>query len=215
MFEKTAQAQKRHWSTWFIFALAGAVVVILGFFIVQLFLSGTLVSVEEKVETDGGTSGESQATSNSELESNLKMYRNDEWRFSFKYPSGWKIEDPASYSKVAMLNLAVWPETEDVFYPVRVVITPKWWIDRILDDPDQVKQPVTIDGVTGWSYDSITMSVIPTTEYLLLINDEYWINLSIQQEFADQLSMILDTFKLHRPLPTLAELGIEPYLPEW
>lgn len=142
-----------------------------------------------------------------------QVYINQKWRFSFEYPKGWEIREPAFGSASSLFNLAVWPEAHDAFDPVTINITPKWWMDRVLETSAKDKKVATaIVGRPGWTYPSVTMSVLLTQEYLVLINDEYWINISIQDEFAPELQMVLDTFELHDP-PTLKEIGVEPKLP--
>jgi hypothetical protein len=55
-------------------------------------------------------------------------------------------------------------------------------------------------------------------QYFTLINDEYWVDLSGKlqagqvQGYATELELARSTFRFHEPLPTLDELGIEPYL---
>ena len=139
----------------------------------KLTMSG-LSSTTTNTATDQVTTTENPTRITHEPSvSDRQVYLNQDWRFSFEYPNDWKIADPASYSKVSMLNIAVWPESEGEFYPVRVIVTPKWWIDRILNDPTiEPKQPITVGSVPGWTFDSITMSVIPTTVYLFLMRDD-------------------------------------------
>ena len=140
-----------------------------------------------------------------------QVYVNQKWRFSFEYPKeNWKIREPAFGSATTLFNLAVWPEDEGVFDPVSVNFTPKWWIDRLLD---RKEGDVMIGGRSGWYYQSVTMSVIPKMSYFVLINDEYWVNIGIQNEYLEEFSMILDTFQFHEPLPTLEDLDIDPANP--
>lgn len=138
-----------------------------------------------------------------------KVYINQVWRFSFEYPVGWKIREPAFGSATTLFNLAVWPEEENTFDPVSVNFTPKWWIDRLLD---RKEGEVQIGGLDGWYYQSVTMSVIPKMSYFVLVNNEYWVNIGIQNEYLEELKIVLDTFEFHDP-PTLEELGIDPPMP--
>jgi hypothetical protein len=144
-----------------------------------------------------------------------QVYINQEWRFSFEYPDGWKIQDPVSQGKIDLLDIGLWPNAENAFFPVRVFLSPKWWVDRLkYGSSKEKRQTTTVAGYEGGFYPSVTMSVIPTMEYFVLLHNEYWVNISIQDEYADELGMVLDTFKFHNP-PTLEEVGVEPYIPEY
>lgn len=155
--------------------------------------------------------------------SDRQVYINQDWRFSFEYPSGWRIEEPAFGSKNSLLNLAAWPtQTQaNLPHPILVNITPKWWIGRLLEDiSSQNNSPsrVIVDDMEA-IVSSYTYMSVPSIQYLVLINDQYWIDISARigfdssQGYADELEMVRSSFKFHEPLPTLEELGIEPYMP--
>ena len=148
--------------------------------------------------------------------SDRQVYINQDWRFSFEYPVGWKVREPAFGSKASLFNMAIWPETHGVFDPVTINITPRWWIDRLIDDPaNDFREINIIDNRTSLTYSSVTMSVIPVVWYFTLIHEEYWVGISIQDEYSDELQIILDSFKFHEPMPHLKDLDVEPYMPDY
>lgn len=138
-----------------------------------------------------------------------EVYINQVWRFSFEIPKGTTVRDPEAGSAVALVNLGILPEGEGGISPVRVFLSPKSWVDRLLDKKEG---DIQIGGLDGWYYQSVTMSVIPKMSYFVLVNDEYWVNIGIQNEYLEDFQMVLDTFEFHNP-PTLEELGIDPENP--
>lgn len=183
--------------------LVGGIITIIALGVGCWFLSNQEVS-------DTNTFIEREPSSSDRL-----VYINQDWRFSFEYPSnGWKIREPAFGSASSLFNLAVWPEEENILDPVRINITPKWWVERVFETLDgDDRSPILIDSREGWSYPSFTMSVVPVMWYLTLIQDEYWVGISVQDKYQNELQMIVDSFKFHDPLPTLDDLDITPPTP--
>ena len=120
------------------------------------------------------------------------IYRNEEWGFQSEYPKRWNLQDPVSSNKAALLNIGLIDDEKLAFSPLRIFISSKEWGERLRK---KFESKIVIGGREWWSYSSVTMSSIPTQEYFVLINDEYWINLSVQDEYASELQLVLNTFK--------------------
>lgn len=193
--------------------------------------SDTEPTVQSLEETAGIYTSESTNEPNNEVgiinrqpfSPDRQVYINQDWRFSFEYPAGWEVRESAFGSKASLFNMELVPEEPRFPDVVLINVTPKWWIDRLLEDiknQKNVPAVVTVDDreaiVSSYTYMSI-----PSKQYILLINDEYWIDISGRldygkvQGYEKELNIVLDTFKFHEPLPYLKDLDVEPYMPDY
>lgn len=175
--------------------------------------------VSENEVSDTNTFIEREPSSSDRL-----VYINQDWRFSFEYPSNWEIKERTFRSASSMFNMSVWPVDEKANFPdpVLVNITPKFWIDRLLSDIEQQDndpKTILIDDQDAIVSTYISHSVIESIQYHVLANQEYWVSLSGQiragevQGYEEELEIVRSSFKFHDPLPTLDDLGITPPTP--
>jgi len=129
--------------------------------------------------------------------SDANMYRNEEWGFGFEYPDGWEIREPAFGSTVSLYNFIVEPVSRaEVPDPILVNLSPKTWGESVLT---KVKnQGVLIESkmIAGndFSYHLSSDMGIPMHSYFILIDDEYWINITGKTAYETELQQVLDSF---------------------
>ncbi len=143
-----------------------------------------------------------------------EVYINQKWRFSFEYPEGWEVISPVFGGPVTLFNMSL--NDPNKFMPVTINITQKEWIDGVLSEFQQKGVNTDPESIA-----SIEADIVEDTDWLgrsaqsayILINDEYWIDISVTNSYETERELIRSTFRFHEPLPTLEELGIEPYVP--
>jgi hypothetical protein len=184
---------------------------------------GTGTTTSPLPADDGATANDSSLITRQPSSPDRQVYINQEWRFSFEYPVDWEFRIPAFGSKASLFNMELLPsEGKSFSEPIYINITPKWWIDRLLPDIEkQNNQPrtVLING-RGAIVSTYPYMSIPSLSYLVLINNEYWVDISGRLDYNSvpgygrELEIVSSTFQFHNP-PTLEEVGAEPYIPEY
>jgi hypothetical protein len=127
-----------------------------------------------------------------------QTYRNDEWGISFQYPNGWEIREPAFGSAVSLFNLAVEPVENFSIKAIVINITPKDWIDKAMVKMENRGVIFKDDSVAGFeaiSYESLSEGA-PSTGYLVLINNAYWINIISKKEYQTELNQVLESLEI-------------------
>lgn len=115
---------------------------------------------------------------------------------------------------VTLFNMSL--NDPNKFMPVTINITQKEWIDGVLSEFQQKGVNTDPELIA-----SIEADIVEDTDWLgrsaqsayILINDEYWIDISVTNSYETERELIRSTFRFHEPIPTLEELGIEPYVP--
>lgn len=199
------------------------------------FLSATDQLSEEALvdEVSNTTPTQSDTISDSAADADLivrepsspdrKVYINQEWRFSFEYPTEWTVGEPSFRSRALMFNIEVRPPEIRFPYAILISTSPKWWIDRLLPEIEAQKnlpQKAVVGGRESAVASFKNNSVIPGQQYFTLIGNEYWVHISGTLGFdhnpgyPEELEIIRSSFQFHEPLPTLDELDVEPYIPD-
>ena len=126
----------------------------------------------------------------------LKLYRNEEWGFEFRYPADWEIRQPAFGSAVSKFNMAVEPPSPHLPDPIRINILPTDWIEQA---HEKIKargfEPsgIEIDGVSGVKYE-YTSEGLPQIDYFFP-REDYWIVVGGKKEYEDILNKVIASFK--------------------
>lgn len=127
-------------------------------------------------------------------ESNQQTYRNDEWGITFNYPNDWVIRQPAFGSTVSKLNFSVEPK-EGRKYPETILfnITPKLWIENAMVKMKKdgiVFSDTEVSGLKAIRFES-SYEGMPQIDYLILVNNTYWINVAGKKEYEETLNQVL------------------------
>ncbi|MCB9810657.1 MAG: hypothetical protein H6779_02305 [Candidatus Nomurabacteria bacterium] len=128
-----------------------------------------------------------------------QIYTNDTWGITFNYPNDWEIREPAFFSKVSKLNLSVDPEIGRK-YPETILIniTPKEWIENAIDKMKKDGIVFTDDKVAD--LDALRFESayegMPQIDYLILINNTYWIDISGKKGYETELNQVLDSLTI-------------------
>lgn len=177
------------------FILAFVIVIFLGAGYWFLSSQKASVSIPSELNNDNFTSEEIASEPQS---TDQQVYLNEEWGFSFKYPKGWSVREPAFVSSVSMLNLAIEPDNK--LYPeaILVNITPKEWLDNAhknMKDRGVVFTDVELSGQQALFAESEEGITGPTDNYYMLVNDKYWIHLSGQKYQIETFEYFLKSFE--------------------
>jgi hypothetical protein len=129
----------------------------------------------------------------------VQTYQNDEWGIAFEYPNDWEIREPAFYSTVSKLNLSVEPK-KGRKYPetILVNITQKDWMEKAMlkmKSDGIVFEPVLVANFDAFRFES-SYEGLPQIDYLILVNDSYWINIAGKKEYEDVLNQMLASFTI-------------------
>lgn len=129
--------------------------------------------------------------------SSKNIYRNNNWGITFEYPNDWEIREPAFGSSVSLFNLALKSSVENSLPdPVIINITPKYWVDRIINSTQSKEfRTYEIDNREAIYYLSEDMG-IPTWSYFVLINNTYWINISGKNGYEDVLNQVISSLSI-------------------
>lgn len=150
----------------------------------------------------------------------VRVYTNQDWRFSFEYPKGWVVSDPKSINDLSLFFISLSDPNPHFIEPALLNIVPDWWGKKMLREHTDATFEVADFGSVIYSWNSID-SGIKTKEFFIQATKEYWINISGKIGFennpgyATELELVRSTFQFHEPLPTLDELGIEPWIPDY
>ncbi len=111
-------------------------------------------------------------------------YINESWGFTFNFPKDWELTEPAFGSGSTLFNLALNPKT-DIALPDKISfnITSKEWVDKIIIqnkiEQDRKFTDITFQGVSAIEKYGMTFSVVPTFGYFILVDDLYWIDITV------------------------------------
>ncbi len=127
-------------------------------------------------------------------ESTEQRYHNEEWGITFSYPSDWVIKEPAFGSAVSLFNFSIEPTFEKKFPdPILVNITPKTWIENALEKMQMdgiIFSNTKIYGLDAIRFES-SYEGMPQIDYLILVNDTYWINVAGKKDYEETLNQVL------------------------
>lgn len=138
------------------------------------------------------TTTETKTISSEEFEH--QIYRNDEWGITFNYPNDWVIRQPAFGSKVSKLNFSVEPK-EGRKYPETILfnITPKSWIENAMVNMKKdgiVFSDTEVSDLKAIRFES-SYEGMPQIDYLILVNNTYWINVAGKKDYEETLNQVL------------------------
>jgi hypothetical protein len=123
-----------------------------------------------------------------------QLYRNEEWGITFSYPSDWVIKEPAFGSAVSLFNFSIEPEKSRK-YPETILfnITPKAWIENAITKMQMdgiIFSNTKISGLDAIRFESSYEGMLQI-DYLILVNDTYWINVAGKKDYEETLNQVL------------------------
>ncbi len=163
--------------------------------------------IENKLKKENwgyGLGFSDQAPGHIEEHTEYNTYINTIWGFKFDYPKDWQVDEGSFGSGVSLFNVTINPKAGKR-YPdtIGINITPKYWIEKVLKttNPHYRFSDVEIFNKPAIHFHGVTFSTVPTEGYFILIDDKYWIDLTVTlgfeepSIFADQWQMVLDSFE--------------------
>ena len=133
----------------------------------------------------------------SSVNSDVKIYSNEEWGFQFNYPNDWNVREPAFVSAVSLFNIAVEPNNKLNPEAIFINITPKDWLESA--HTKMRARGVDINETTLSSRNALFAESEEglggaTENYYVLMNDEYWIHISGQKRQKEAFDQFLESF---------------------
>ena len=123
------------------------------------------------------------------------IYRNEEWGFQFEYPKEWEVREPAFVSGVSLFNMAIGSAPAN---GITINITPKNWIEGAMTKMKArgvVFEEIFLDGKSAYkTYDKDGWSR-PAILTLVLVNDEYWIDITGISKYEEEYNQIIESFE--------------------
>lgn len=126
-------------------------------------------------------------------ESDMKVYRNEEWGFQFDHPVNWTIRIPAFGSAASLFNMAVGSGDR-----VTINLTPKNWIENAMVKMEArgvVFEHIFLDGRPAFKTEDYDRFSRPAIVTFVLVDDEYWIDLTGVIQYKDEYYGILNSFQ--------------------
>ncbi|MCA9358477.1 hypothetical protein KC902_04415 [Candidatus Kaiserbacteria bacterium] len=123
------------------------------------------------------------------------IYRNEDWGFQFEYPKEWEVREPAFVSGVSLFNMAIGSAPAN---GITINITPKNWIEGAMTKMKArgvVFEEIFLDGKSAYkTYDKDGWSR-PAILTLVLVNDEYWIDITGISKYEEEYNQIIESFE--------------------
>ncbi|NBD74329.1 hypothetical protein GVX82_04810, partial [Patescibacteria group bacterium] len=144
-----------------------------------------------------------------------EVYINHEWRFSFEYPEGWEPQIPLFGGPVVFFSMGLWNLDKDI--PITISAYQKEWFQEQLVEKETNGKPadkIVVGDEQAFEFKGGGWMGRPSLFSIILVNDQYWITITGLNGYESERELVRSTFRFHEPLPTLEELGIEPYEPE-
>ena len=172
------------------------VIVVLGLGASWYWWHASTPAVEEEPIVNSAETVETQATITAEA-GEKNIYRNEKWGIAFEYPVGWEVREPAFGSKVSLFNLALEPSAgKKLPQPIVINVTPKYWVDRIIDSTPKTEfTNYRIAGRDSIYYSSEDMGM-PTQSHFVLIENQYWVNISGKTGYETELNQVLESLTI-------------------
>ncbi|MBI5401472.1 hypothetical protein HZB05_01430 [Candidatus Wolfebacteria bacterium] len=145
-------------------------------------------SVSQKEQTQQSTATTTVATST------LKIYRNEEFGFEFRYPDNWEIQANTFKSPFSKFNLVAHPtNTHPNFEPFGINITDADYAERSYQSLESKATSTTVDGVIATKYEYVAEAynidvIVSIGGNMILIGNE-------NKEYLSEFNQILATFK--------------------
>lgn len=133
------------------------------------------ITLDTKNQNETITS-EVTLSQNDEENSNIIVYRNDEWSFQFRYPPEWYVSENSFKGEYTKFSLTLFPVEGKYFSrPVLVHIVESKFVENSFKNLDKTEEKIVIDGVTGikytykWKGDTETAVILPLKEYQIIL----------------------------------------------
>lgn len=141
----------------------------------------------ESVGTEGSTSTET-----------VNIYQNNEWGISFEYPLDWEIREPAFGSTVSLFNFAIEPIDPFRIKAITFNLFNKAWgisaIEKMKND-GIVFEDQKVKGYDALYFES-SYEGTPQLDYMILVNDTYWVNVAGKKEYESVLTQVLESLEI-------------------
>lgn len=151
--------------------------------------------------TPAGKPASKQETEAETVSIENKTYRNEDWGFQFEYPSDWEVRSPAFGSSISLFNLAIEPKENFQIKAMTLNITPKTWIEDALikmENRGVQVQEITLFNLPALQLEDTNMGR-ESISFLILIDNEYWIDITGIKVHEKTLNQILDSFEFIEP----------------
>ena len=132
-----------------------------------------------------------------------KTYHNEEYGFSFEYPSDWEVRTSIFHSAVSLFNIAVEPSTKKNPEAVLINLTPKEWIENALVKMRRrgvVTRDVIVSDFSALQMDDRDGLGRPATNTLVLVDDTFWIDITGIKTHDAVYRQILESFMIESKL---------------
>lgn len=129
----------------------------------------------------------------------FNTYENQEFGFSFNYPRDWDIRMREFYSPNSLLNLGIKPIEEMGVSPIVINLTPKQWVENALVKMRArgvTTTETTLNGRPAIRLHDKDRISRPATTTLLLVDDEFWIDITGVNGGEKVYNMILESFEI-------------------
>jgi len=129
---------------------------------------------------------------------NTKTYRNEEWDFEFEYLESWDTRIPEFGSSVSLFNIGVKPSDSGGISPIVINVTPKEWIEGALVKMRArgvFTKDIILAGRPALQIEDHDRFSRPATITLVLVNDEFWIDITGIHTYQTEYNQLLSTFK--------------------
>ncbi len=157
----------------------------------QPLAATTTPDVEQAGNNETNTNNQTDTPSTS------KTYKNDEWGFGFEYPNDWEIRTPAFHSAASLFNLALDPVDKHDAEVIVLNISPKDWVEKALVKMKArgvVVENITFSGRDALRIDDKDGLGRSATITLIVVDGEYWIDITGVKSYGNLYNQILDSF---------------------